>query len=289
MFGYVLANKPELKIKDFELYRSYYCGLCRSIKARHGNIARMTLNYDFTFLLMLLSDLYDEKDMEECKRCAIHPVHKHTSRRNAVTDYCSDMCVLLSYYKCLDDWKDEKRLNAKIYSALLKRKRDKIEATYPQKADIIKNRLNMLSIVESSDAAHLDKAAKIFGELMGGLFVYREDIWKDDLYRIGFYLGKFIYYLDAYGDIERDLKNGSYNPFKEMYSKCEPQDFEEQVLRLLLLMIGECTDAFERLPLVENVEILRNILYSGVWTRFNAKGEHKKPSEGKGEETDGPV
>ena len=70
-------------------------------------------------------------------------------------------------------------------------------------------------------------------------------------------------HLDVYK--RQDIKSGAYNPFKEIYHN---DDFEKQVLKLLLLMIGECTDAFERLPLVENVEILRNILYSGVWVRF---------------------
>ena len=99
-------------------------------------------------------------------------------------------------------------------------------------------------------------------------------MWKEDLYRVGFYLGKFIYLLDAYEDIELDIKTGAYNPFKELYRPSSPEEFNDRVLNLLLLMIGECTDAFERLPLVENVEILRNILYSGVWVRYGkAKSE----------------
>ena len=111
----------------------------------------------------------------------------------------------------------------------------------------------------------MDKVAKVFGEIMAEVFMYKDDVWKDDLYRLGFFLGKFIYLLDAYEDIEKDIKTGDYNPFKEIYRN---ENFDEQVLNMLLLMIGECTDAFERLPLIENVEILRNILYSGVWVRY---------------------
>ena len=111
------------------------------------------------------------------------------------------------------------------------------------------------------------------------IFAYRDDEWKNDLYKVGFYLGKYVYLLDAYEDIEEDIKRGAYNPFRGIYA--EP-DFEKHVLDLLLMMIGECTDAFERLPLVENVEILRNILYSGVWVRFGrtrAKNQKKNQSE----------
>ncbi len=165
----------------------------------------------------------------------------------------------------------------------------KVRKKYPQKAEFIDSKLNMLSIVESSNVMHIDKAARVFGEIMGELFIYKDDVWKDDLYKIGFYLGKFVYLLDAYEDIEKDIKSGAYNPFKEIYAN---SNFEEQVLKLLLLMIGECTDAFERLPLVDNVEILRNILYSGVWVRFgkakaaNTANNGKKQESEKSEKTD---
>ena len=265
MFGYVLINKPELKIREFEVYQSYYCGLCHKLNKRHGLFGRLTLNYDMTFLAMMLSDLYDCEPEAEKRRCILHPLHKHLSRQNEATEYCADMTILLSYYKCMDDWKDEHRLSRKFLAGRLKRKCAKIRKKYPQKAEFIDSKLNMLSIVESSSAAHVDKAARVFGEIMGEIFVYRDDRWKDDLYKTGFYLGKFVYLLDAYEDVEKDIKSGAYNPFKEI---CKNENFEEQVLKLLLLMIGECTDAFERLPLVDNVEILRNILYSGVWVRF---------------------
>ena len=125
--------------------------------------------------------------------------------------------------------------------------------------------MNMLTIVESAKNLPLDKVAKVFGEILAEVFVYQDDYWKEDLYKIGFFLGKYIYLLDAYEDVEKDIKSGDYNPFKEISNG---ENFDEQVLNLLMLMIGECTDAFERLPLVENVEILRNILYSGVWVRY---------------------
>ena len=265
MFGYVLVNKPELKIKEFDTYRSYYCGLCHALKDRYGLIGRMTLNYDMTFLVMILSDLYDLPEKSTCSRCIVHPASKHCSRRSEVSDYCADMCVLLSYYKCLDDWNDEHKISAWFTKNLLKGKAKKVAARYPEKAAFIEKKMNMLTIVESAKNLPLDKVAKVFGEILAEVFVYRDDYWKEDLYKIGFFLGKYIYLLDAYEDVEKDIKGGDYNPFKEISTR---ENFDEQVLNLLMLMIGECTDAFERLPIVENVEILRNILYSGVWVRY---------------------
>jgi len=269
MFGYVLVNKPELKIREFDTYRSYYCGLCHKLKERHGNLGRMTLNYDTTFLVMLLGDLYDAKDEVKCSRRIAHPAKKHCSRTNVVTEYCADMCILLTYFKCLDDWNDEKKFSKKILANILKKKCKKVEEIYPAKVKFVESKLGELSRIESREVRHIDEAARVFGEIMAEIFVYKDDMWKDDLYKIGFYLGKYIYLLDAYEDLEKDLKEGAYNPFKDIYQN---ENFDDQVLNLLMMMISECTDAFERLPLIENVEILRNILYSGVWVRF---GKHK--------------
>ena len=279
MFGYVLVNKPELKFKEFDLYRSYYCGICHSLKKSYGLKGRMTLNYDMTFLAMLLSDLYDKEDCDFESRCFAHPFERHNEKRNEYSDYCADMCIFLTYYKGVDDWNDEKSLRSWFTKAAFRRKAEKIRKAYPEKTSQIKKQLDMLGILENADTAPIDKAARTFGDIMGTIFVYQDDIWKDDLYRMGFYLGKYIYLLDAYDDVEKDIRKGSYNPFKELYLKAEEtgnyEEFDKQVLNFLMLMIGECTDAFERLPLIENAEIMRNILYSGVWVKYREVKESR--------------
>ena len=126
---------------------------------------------------------------------------------------------------------------------------------------------------------------------MGEVFCYQDDIFREDLYNVGFFLGKFIYVLDAYEDVEKDLMKGSFNPFREDYEQTlktgDYDKFDQKVMNILMLMIGECTDAFEKLPLIENVEVLRNILYSGVWVRFKncqQKRQEERQKEGeKGE------
>jgi len=265
MFGYIMINKPELKIKDFEKYRSYYCGLCEALKRRYGFLGRSMLTYDMTFLVMLLSDLYDVTDEERCCRCFMHPVHKHCERYSMVSDYCADMTILLGYHKCVDDWNDEKKLSRWLLAKLLQPKMKRVAREYPEISAFVEKKLNQLSMLESAKNTPIDKVAKVFGEIMGQVFIYREDFWKDDLYKVGFYLGKFIYLMDAYEDVEHDRKTGDYNPFAELAGS---ENFDEQTLQLMMLMMGECTDAFERLPLVEHAEILRNILYSGVWVRY---------------------
>ena len=276
MFGYVLVNKPELKIKEFDLYRGYYCGLCRSLKDRYGFSGRLTLNYDMNFLAVLLSDLYDREECALCKKCIIHPFEKHEERRNEISDYCADMCVFLSYYKCVDNWNDDRKFKAFLAKSVLKKKAKKVCALYPEKTKFIADKLEELSSLEKSNNEPVDRVAKVFGEIMGAVFEYKDDFWKEELYKIGFFLGKFIYILDAYEDIEDDLKTGNYNPLKEFFNE---EDFDERVLEMLMFEIGQCTSRFERLPLIENVEILRNILYSGVWEKYNlAKGKKNNGS-----------
>ena len=85
------------------------------------------------------------------------------------------------------------------------------------------------------------------------------------MYELGFYLGKFIYFIDAYEDIEDDLEKENYNPLKQIYQTAQ---FDERCKNILELMISEATMAFERMPIIENAAIIRNILYSGVWTKY---------------------
>lgn len=266
MFGYVLVNKPELKIKEFDLYRGYYCGLCRALKDRYGFFGRLTLNYDMNFLAVLLSDLYDREECALCRKCMIHPFEKHEERRNEISDYCADMCVFLSYYKALDNWKDDHTLKAWLAKTVLKGKANKVSSLYNEKTDYIIKKLQELTELEKNDDEPVDKVANLFGEIMGEVFMYKDDFWKEELYKIGFFLGKFIYILDAYEDVEDDIKSGNFNPLKNMFGE---EDFNEKVLEMLLFEIDQCTSRFERLPLIENVEILRNILYSGVWEKYN--------------------
>lgn len=102
---------------------------------------------------------------------------------------------------------------------------------------------------------------------MAELFVYKEDEWADSLRRIGFFFGKFIYLMDAYDDIEADIKKKCYNPFAPRFKE---EGFEEEVKLVLTMMMAECSREFEKLPILLHAEILRNILYAGVWTKYEA-------------------
>ncbi len=261
MFGYVTANKPELKMREFGRYKAFYCGLCRRLGKNNGAVSRLTLSYDMTFLILLLSSLYEPEEQQEKHRCLIHPGKKQWMIYNQITDYASDMNVLLSCYHFQDDWEDERSIagfcGAKVFAGRAK----KIARQYPRQAKVIREQLGRLAELEQKGITEPDVISRPFGELMSELFVYQEDAFQDILRSFGFYLGKYIYLLDAFMDLEKDLKKGSFNPFRE---SADREDFEESVRQMLEGTIRQAVAEFEKLPLEQDLPILRNILYEGV-------------------------
>ena len=197
MFGYVLINKEELKFKEYDVYKSYYCGLCQTLNNRSGRFAQLTLNYDMTFLQLLLTGLYEPKTKLENFRCKIHPFKKSIKRRNEITDYIADMNLFLAYLNCIDDWEDEKKLSRKIYTIIVKNKVKKIKKQYPEKTAKLEAILKKSSEYEKKKEYDIDKISSYSGELMSELFLYKEDEWNQTLSRMGFFLGKYIYIIDA--------------------------------------------------------------------------------------------
>lgn len=272
MFGYVIVNKGDLTFREFDVYHSYYCGLCKTLKEKYGVLGQLALNYDMTFLVMLLSSLYEPQTDYTREGCVTHLFMKQGISKNEITQFGADMTILLTAYKCEDDWQDEKKLSRKLYESALHGRMSKVKEKYRDKAEIIEVCFANLHRLEQENCDKPDKMAAIFGKVMEELFVYREDEWEETLRSMGFYLGKYIYLLDAYEDLEKDKKQKNYNPFS---TRSELPDFEEECRIVLTSAISECTRAFEMLPLIDNVKILRNILYSGVWYKYGKVKEER--------------
>ena len=188
------------------------------------------------------------------------------------------MNLILTYYKCMDDWNDEQKLLRLGYAKLLEKNNHRTEVVYQEKAEKIVYYLNQLSRWEKEEETDIDKMAGCFGRIMEEIFAYKHDNWEPTLRRMGFYLGKFIYLLDAYEDVEKDAENGNYNPFSGKYIM---EGFEEQVRQLLTMMLAEACREFEKLPIIKYADILRNILYSGVWCRFQAVSKKRREEQEK--------
>ena len=269
MFGFVQANMTDLTEDEQARYRAFYCGLCQTLGSRHGFTSRLSLTYDLTFLILLLSSLYEPEEAHSECRCIVHPCNKHHIIMNKFTDYAADMTIALSYHKSLDDWADERKVSRKCYAFTLKKSYETVKNAWPNQCAAIESCIRELSHMEKQQLCDPDAAAKCFGRLMEAIFLYQDDIWAEDLRLLGNGLGQYIYLADAAVDLKHDKKHRNYNPLMALSSS--PQDLRPT----LTMVLSAASQGFERLPLVQDIHLLRNILYSGLWIKYN-QGMQKK-------------
>ena len=155
----------------------------------------------------------------------------------------------------------------------MRRTFEKTAACYPRQMQAIQTYLKELKNCEATNSQDVDLAAGLTGKLMAEIFSPEEDSFREILGRLGFQLGKFIYLMDAWEDIEKDLEKGNYNPF---FIWAKEPEFDNRVHQLLLMIASDAARAFEQLPIEENVDILRNILYCGIWSKYQMTMKHKK-------------
>lgn len=272
MFGYLVAASDVLNEEQKERYRRCYCGLCRSLQINYGEPARLTLNYDITFLVLLLSSLYEPEEKQGIRRCIRHPIEARSFSLSEVSDYAAGMNVALAYLKCLDNWKDDKSLPALMEAKLLEGAYNKVCRQWPRQCEAISRAMDDLSHIEAEGIEAPDAAADCFGRLMEEIFIYRQDRWEAPLRAMARSLGRFIYLLDAVMDLDDDHASGSYNPFKSYYGL---DDNEDRFRDILKMQLGECVYYFDKLPLVEDAALMQNILCIGLWLQFNKKFSRK--------------
>lgn len=285
MFGYITANISGLSEQEKERYQAYYCGLCDTLGARHGNLGQVTLSYDMTFLLILLSSLYEPDEETLQRRCALHPIKTRAHVRNELAAYVADMNIALAYHKSRDDWADDRSVAGLMQSGLLSRAYAKVEAAYPEKCALIAECLAQIGALEKENCQQVDAPANLTARMLGEIFAWRtDDYWSPALRDVGEALGRFIYMMDAYEDLQEDLRKGRYNPLKALRDE---EEYDALCKDALVMMMGECAQTFELLPLVRDVDILRNVLYAGVWTRYAAM--EAKKNKDKENEKEAPV
>ena len=266
MFGYISPDLSRLDENQRQSYRAFYCGMCHSLEKRYGQSGRLSLSNDMTFLAMLLSSLYEPETAETASRCAVHPMKRHTTLSSGMIDYAADMNILLFYLKCMDQKLDDGSSAGKAGERKFRKKAAAVRASRPEQAARAEDALNRLWAGEKAADPDPDLLCNLSGEMLGACFVPdSSDIWAPQLYAVGEGLGRFVYWMDAWEDYDADIKAGRFNPLRSWRDRADYEDFCRETLEML---IAEATEHFELLPLENNLDILRNILYSGVWQRY---------------------
>lgn len=277
MFGYISLNTGALEPEAAQRYRTHYCGLCRSLREKFGIKGQLTLSNDMTFLVLLLHSLYDPECQTGEERCAAHPLKAHPYCRSRFTDYAADMNLLLSYYKLRDNQQDDHSILQGMGANTLKKYVRDIETRYPDKCAVIKEALSSIFELEREKSADIDSLCNLSGRMLGEVFVCdARDVWAALLRRVGEGLGRFVYFMDAYEDYAQDQKKKRFNPLVSLHDQPDYEGFCQETLNLL---IAEATEAFELLPLEENLDLMRRVLYGGVWMHYHRM--HEKPAKEK--------
>ena len=269
MFGYIRTAKPELKMRDYEVYRGVYCSLCRRLGKSYGFLSRLTLSYDFTFLALLDMSLKEGCTAFKPGRCPFNPAKRcNYLKESKDLDLSSAAAMIMLYYKIDDDIKDEKGIK-KFISLLIKplfsRAHKKAAAKYPDIEAAAAEYITAQNLVESENTHSVDKAAEPSAVVMARILslLSEDEGQKRALSRLGYCLGRYVYLLDAACDYQNDEKTGSYNVLRFVGG-----DIKEYVTAQLYTAVNEAAKAFELIDIKKHKPILGNIIYVGLEETF---------------------
>ena len=264
MLGYVTIEKNELKVREFDMYQAYYCGICKSIGRRFGQLPRMTLSYDSVFLALVLAGLSEETDIVLQEHCITHHIKKKpVVFGNEALDYAADMMVILAYHKFLDDWKDERSKVGLMGKTALSGAYGKLKALHPEICSRTEASLTALSELEKENSGKLDLVAGTFADIMETLFTGYDPAAESSriLGQMGRHLGKWIYTIDALDDYQKDIEEEHYNPLIFRENKLEG------IEDLLYNYLAEAVNAYDLLDIKKNKGIIDNIIFMGLRVR----------------------
>lgn len=294
MFGYVNPDKPELKLREYEVYRAYYCAVCKAIGRNNGQGARLVLSYDLSFLALLLDALDPAPNRLLRERCVAHPTRLHAiAAQNPIIAYAADMNVLLAYDNLRDKWMDEHNLPGAAGALLLSGAAGKAGKRWPDQTAGIRAKLAELRNLEALKCDSVDEAAEPFARIMEILFdcpLIKDAATRKGLAWLGYNLGRWIYLIDALDDLEEDANNGSYNPLLRQFGhKDEPIGEFREKIRVqtefaLLYSLSEADKALKVLDVRKNGEILDNVIEAGLIRKTDEvlNGIKTHPKHGRG-------
>lgn len=273
MLGYVKAFKPEMKIKDYELYRGVYCSLCRALGRNYSPIAQLFLSYDFAFAAVLRLAVLQGCCSFGQKRCPYNPAKKCMicSNREEL-DFCSHAVIITVFYKVLDNLHDrglKSRFIAALIYPIVWLMHKKAARLAPEIEKIIGESMKIQAETEKKKEVGIDEAAHPSADALGKVISLGFDEEKrGQLYSLGYMVGRFVYILDAADDLEDDIKSGGFNPFKAEFVDIENSEvrkaFAARAGEMLNLTHSGALDALDSIDKNRFEDILENIVFDGL-------------------------
>jgi len=270
MFGYVLPDKPNMFMKDYVLFRAYYCGLCHATKKESGQIARFTVNYDSAFLSLLFHDLRREKVTVVEKGCILNPKKRPVIDRTPLMTEVARLNLILAGMKLMDDKADgDKRFWRRVaFSRQIKRARKRS----PEIAALADACLEK-QIKEEKNGAFLNAAAEPFSDLMRKVFChFAGEKSSPAVEQLGYLLGKYVYFMDALDDYDVDAAKDRFNAFRRTFGAKSFQELmteKGEDIRFIMEDIVKCVeDAYREMDMGENEGVVTNVLWYGLRWRI---------------------
>ncbi len=276
LFGYIKVNKPEMKVKEFEIYNAIYCGLCREMGKTYGALSKFCLSYDMTFVSLLDAALRDGCDGFEQKRCRVNPLKKCTYCKNDAESQglAAAAGVTLTDMKVLDNIEDSgffKSLCYRFMRLFTKRWSKKAYKKFPELKNIVEQYMNAQHEAESDPECCLDKASEPTAKAVSRILqlIPTQEKYKFVLERMGYCLGKWVYLCDVADDLPKDIKKHNFNPLiRELPKDTDPLEFaKERLTPIMNTCFSECATYSELLEIKKYKPIVDNILYEGLKER----------------------
>lgn len=271
MFGYIKPYNPRLYVEELEEYKAVYCGLCHELGADYGLIFRLTLSYDFAFYALLAMALTAEKPEFTKGHCALHPLRPCPKcKKNYALSLAGAGAMILSYVKVKDDLADKgffKKILALVLYPFAALARKKALMLMPYEGKIIDESAKAMLIkqgkVEKENAPTVDKCAHPTAEFLSTLFslLGKDEERKAILSRLGYLLGRFIYFTDALDDMEDDKKKGNFNPFLVCPYEGEAHTYIKETIFATTAEAGATLDL---LTLSNFSGIIENVINQGL-------------------------
>ncbi len=275
MFGYIKPYKPEMKVKEFDTYQAFYCGLCRQLGEAFGPFAKLTLSYDFTFLAMAAVGLRRDFGGFGKARCMANPLKKKVCAVPcADLSFVAACAMILFYHKLRDDIADSgfwKKMLCYLILPFAASARKKAMQKHPEVDEIFSTMMREQAALEAAKTASVDRAAQPTAEAMSKMvqLLAEDDLQKRVLERFGYLVGRWVYLMDALDDLEDDRKAHGYNPFLLRMGEENPTDEQLAEIRqygigVLNVTVAELGVTYELLDWQRYRTILDNIIYMGL-------------------------